>query len=239
MPSAPTRCAKITSSTPSACHSRSAGSPRSKQRAGSSRRIRSRCRTTYSFLTWDEAIAALRVPSEAFAELVAERRATFAAAEAFEPPASYGSEPAPPPMSILPPVAREAMEVMMYIQDNVFEAEMSGARAESGTTGDPGPRRRERLVHRYRPRHHGRARVRQAAARRRTGLPDHVARVVDPVREGERPRHGYRRHPLSPGDHRARIRHPAVVATGNATQLIRDGQQVLVDGDAGIVRILT
>jgi pyruvate,water dikinase len=32
---------------------------------------------------------------------------------------------------------------------------------------------------------------------------------------------------------------PAVVATGNATQLIRDGQQVLVDGDAGIVRILT
>jgi pyruvate,water dikinase len=32
---------------------------------------------------------------------------------------------------------------------------------------------------------------------------------------------------------------PAVVATGNATELIRDGQQVLVDGDAGIVRLLT
>ena len=90
-------------------------------------------------------------------------------------------------MGILPPVAREAMDVMMYIQDNVFEAEMSGARAESGTTGDPGAAPpRERLVHRYRPRHHGRARVRQATARRRTGLPDHVARVIDPVRDGER-----------------------------------------------------
>ena len=32
---------------------------------------------------------------------------------------------------------------------------------------------------------------------------------------------------------------PAVVATGNATQVIRDGQRVEVDGDAGIVRILT
>ncbi len=32
---------------------------------------------------------------------------------------------------------------------------------------------------------------------------------------------------------------PAVVATGNATKLIHDGQQVLVDGDAGAVHILT
>ena len=31
---------------------------------------------------------------------------------------------------------------------------------------------------------------------------------------------------------------PAVVATGNATALIRDGQQIFVDGDAGVVRIL-
>jgi len=30
---------------------------------------------------------------------------------------------------------------------------------------------------------------------------------------------------------------PAVVATGNGTTLIRDGQQVEVDGDAGVVRI--
>ena len=32
---------------------------------------------------------------------------------------------------------------------------------------------------------------------------------------------------------------PAVVATGNATKLIHDGQQICVDGDAGVVRILT
>jgi len=31
---------------------------------------------------------------------------------------------------------------------------------------------------------------------------------------------------------------PAVVATGSASSMIRDGQRVLVDGDQGIVRIL-
>ena len=31
---------------------------------------------------------------------------------------------------------------------------------------------------------------------------------------------------------------PAVVATGNATQVIQDGQQVVVEGDAGVVRVL-
>lgn len=31
---------------------------------------------------------------------------------------------------------------------------------------------------------------------------------------------------------------PAVMATGNATQIIRDGQRVAVDGDRGIVQIL-
>jgi phosphohistidine swiveling domain-containing protein len=30
---------------------------------------------------------------------------------------------------------------------------------------------------------------------------------------------------------------PAVVATGNATSLLRDGQRVTVDGDAGVVEI--
>ncbi|MCH8026218.1 MAG: hypothetical protein IH866_05430, partial [Chloroflexi bacterium] len=31
---------------------------------------------------------------------------------------------------------------------------------------------------------------------------------------------------------------PAVVATGNGTQIIEDGQQVLVDGEAGLVRLV-
>jgi len=30
---------------------------------------------------------------------------------------------------------------------------------------------------------------------------------------------------------------PAVVATGNATEVIADGQQLIVDGDSGVVRI--
>jgi pyruvate,water dikinase len=32
---------------------------------------------------------------------------------------------------------------------------------------------------------------------------------------------------------------PAVVATGNATQIIPDGQQVTVDGNTGIVQLLS
>ena len=31
---------------------------------------------------------------------------------------------------------------------------------------------------------------------------------------------------------------PAVVATGNGTQIIEDGQQLLVDGEAGLVRLV-
>jgi pyruvate,water dikinase len=191
------------------------------------------------FLTWEEVGVALRAPSEAFAGLVAERRAAFAAAEAFAPPATYGVEPPPPPMGVLPPVAREAMEVMLYIQDNVFEAEMSGARAGSGETEIRG---------------------RAAAKGTRTG----TARIVMGEHEFDKLQPGdvlvcpitspvwsvlFAKVSALVTDTGGILSHPAiiareygipaVVATGNATQLIRDGQQVLVDGDAGIVRILT
>lgn len=191
------------------------------------------------FLTWDEVIAALRVPSEAFAELVVDRRAAFMIAEAFEPPASYGAEPAPPPMSILPTVAREALEVMMYIQDNVFGVELSEARAAGGATEIRG---------------------RAAAKGTFTG----VARVIMGEHEFDRLQPGdvlvcpitspvwsilFAKVGALVTDTGGILSHPAiiareygipaVVATGNATQLIRDGQQVLVDGDAGIVRLLT
>jgi len=191
------------------------------------------------FLTWDEVIAALGAPSEAFAELVAERRVAFAAAEAFDPPASYGVEPPPPPMGLLPPAAREAMEVMIYIRDNVFEAEMSGARAGGSVTE---------------------LRGRAAAKGTFTG----TARVVMGEHEFDKLQPGdvlvcpitspvwsilFASVSALVTDTGGILSHPAiiareygipaVVATGNATQLIRDGQQVLVDGDAGIVRILT
>ena len=191
------------------------------------------------FLRWDEAVAALRVPSTAFAELVAERRALFVEAEAFDPPASYGVEPAAPPLSVLPREAREVMEVMMYVQEKVFEAEQSSVHTTVGATEIRG---------------------RAAATGKRTG----VARVVLGEHEFDKLQDDdvlvcpitspvwsilFTKVSALVTDTGGVLSHPAiiareygipaVVATGNATQVIRDGQRVEVDGDAGIVRILT
>ncbi len=191
------------------------------------------------FLTYDELVAALHVPSEAFAESVVGRRAAFVVAEAFDPPASYGEEPPPPPLDLLPAEARELMEAMAYLQEKVFEAGQSGVRTAVGATEIRG----------------------RAAAR---GTHTGVARVVMGEHEFDKLQTGdvlvcpitspvwsilFTKVSALVTDTGGILSHPAiiareygipaVVATGNATQLIRDGQQVLVDGDAGIVRVLT
>jgi pyruvate,water dikinase len=191
------------------------------------------------FLTWDEVAATLRAPSADLAATIAERRAAFAAAEAFEPPASYGEEPPPPPLDLLPPAAREAMEIMLYIQDSVFEAEMSGARAGSGVTEIRGRAAAKgtctgtaRIVmgeHEFDKLQPGDVLVCPVTSPVWSVLFGKVSALVTDTG-------GILSHPaIIAREHGI----PAVVATGNATQLIRDGQQVLVDGDAGIVRILT
>lgn len=191
------------------------------------------------FLRWDEVIAALRVPSAACAELVAGRRALFVEAEAFDPPASYGIEPPAPPLSVLPREAREVMEVMMYVQEKVFEAERSSVHATVGATEIRG---------------------RAAATGKRTG----IARIVMGEDEFDKLQDDdilvcpitspvwsilFTKVAALVTDTGGVLSHPAiiareygipaVVATGNATQVIRDGQRIEVDGDAGIVRILT
>lgn len=191
------------------------------------------------FLTWDEALNALRVPSAAFAELVEERRAAFATAERFDAPATYGDEPPRPPLDVMPSEAREATEISMYLQDRVFEAEQSNSRTEAGATEIRG---------------------RAAAKGTRTG----TARVIMGEHEFDKLQPDdvlvcpitspvwsilFAKVSALVTDTGGILSHPAiiareygipaVVATGNATQLIRDGQQVRVDGDAGIVRILT
>ena len=191
------------------------------------------------FLRWDEAIAALRVASDAFAERVIERRTAFAEAEAFDPPASYGDEPPAPPLSILPREARDMMEVMMYVQEKVFEAEQSSVHTAAGALEI-----------------HGRA----AAKGKRTG----IARVVMGEHEFDKLQADdvlvcpitspvwsilFTKVSALVTDTGGVLSHPAiiareygipaVVATGNATRIIRDGQRIEVDGDAGIVRILT
>ncbi len=191
------------------------------------------------FLSWDEVVTALGVPSTAFVGLVEERRAVMAAADRFDAPASYGEEPARPPLDVMPLEAREATEISLYLQDRVFEAEQSNSRTAIGATEIRG---------------------RAAAKGTRTG----TARVIMGEHEFDKlepddvlvcpitspvwsvlftkvsalvtDTGGILSHPAIIA---REYGIPAVVATGNATQLIRDGQQVIVDGDAGIVRILT
>jgi pyruvate,water dikinase len=192
------------------------------------------------FLRWNEAAAALRGEGGAdeWAELVEQRRALHATAEAFDAPASYGVEPPPPPLDVLPPGAREAMEAVLYMQVRVFEAERSQERAAPGTKEISG----------------------RAAAR---GTYTGTARVIMGEHEFDRLQRGdvlvcpitspvwsilFAKVGALVTDSGGILSHPAiiareygipaVVATGNATSLIADGQRVTVDGDAGIVRIL-
>lgn len=189
------------------------------------------------FLRWDELAAALRGHSGDYAERVRARRIRYLEAEAYDPPSSFGEEPPPPPLGVLPPEAREAMEAMQYIQERVFEAERSGERLDEGAREIRG----------------------RAAAR---GTYTGTARVImgehqfDKLQPGDvlvcpitspvwsilfgnvgalvTDTGGILSHPAIIA---REYGIPAVVATGNGTALIRDGQQIEVDGDAGVVRI--
>lgn len=189
------------------------------------------------FLRCDEVIAALRDPRDC-RSIAQTRRDAMRAAEGSTLPASYGEEPARPPLSVLPPEMREAMEAMMWVQETVFEIEQSQTRIETGATEIRG---------------------RAAARGTRTG----IARVIMGEDDfGKLERGDILVCPITSPvwsvlfanitalvtdtggilSHPAIIAReygiPAVVATGNATQLIRDGQRIEVDGDAGVVRIL-
>jgi len=188
------------------------------------------------YLRCDEVIDALHTHRE-YAELVAERRAAMRAAEAFDPPPSYGVEPPSPPLDLLPAEMRESMEAMIWMQETIFDNEQSQTRAEAGATE---------------------VRGRGAARGTYTG----TARVImgehqfDKLQPGDvmvcpitspvwsilfanvgalvTDTGGILSHPAIIA---REYGIPAVVATGNGTTLIRDGQQVEVDGDAGVVRI--
>jgi pyruvate,water dikinase len=189
------------------------------------------------YLRCDEMLDALRT-HRAYAGAVADRRAAMRTAEAFDPPPSYGVEPPRPPLGILPVEMREAMEAMIWVQETVFESEQSQTRTEVGATEIRG----------------------RAAAR---GTYTGTARVIMGEHEFGKLQPGdvlvcpvtspvwsilFAKVGALVTDTGGILSHPAiiareygipaVVATGNATALIRDGQRILVDGDAGLVRIL-
>lgn len=190
------------------------------------------------FLRFDELLAVLGGEAADHTDLIASCRQELTTISSFDPPASYGHEPPLPPLSVMPPETRWSMEAFLYSRDKVFEPDRSNRRVESGMRELTGV----------------------AAAR---GSYTGPARVIlgeehfDKLRQGDvlvcpitspvwsilfakvgalvTDSGGILSHPAIIA---REYGIPAVVATGNATQLIADGQQIVVDGEAGVVRLL-
>ena len=190
------------------------------------------------YLRCDEVIDALHTHRE-YAELVAERRAAMRAAEAFDPPPSYGVEPPSPPLDLLPAEMRESMEAMIWMQETIFDNEQSQTRAEAGATEVRGRGAARgtytgtaRVImgeHQFGKLQPGDVMVCPITSPVWSILFANVGALVTDTG-------GILSHPAIIA---REYGIPAVVATGNGTTLIRDGQQVEVDGDAGVVRMLT
>jgi phosphohistidine swiveling domain-containing protein len=189
------------------------------------------------FLTLDEARAALR-NGEDQRELVTRRRGERAFIEQHPGPPTYGKPPGPPPsLDALPPEAKFLMQGLAWYIDRVFEA-TSGNREQrpdgdvlDGIAASAG-------------RYTGPVRVimdESNFGRLRSGdvlvcpitspvwsvlFPSVGALVTDTG--------GVLSHPAIIA---REYRVPAVVATGNATALLRDDQIVTVDGTVGRIEV--
>lgn len=190
------------------------------------------------FLQYEEISAALTGTSAAYGELVDQRRQEYAAMEAFDPPTSYGTRPPAPPLAVFPPEARLALQISAFALERVFEPERSNRREETGAPE-----------------------IRGIPASR--GIYEGPARIIMGEEEFDALQAGdvlvcpitspvwsvlFAKVGALVTDSGGILSHPAiiareygmpaVVATGNATQVIRDGQRVEVDGAAGIVRLV-
>jgi pyruvate,water dikinase len=189
------------------------------------------------FLELEEAQAAFRDRSGRRAT-VSRRKGERAWVKAHPGPASYGKAPPPPPsFEAFPPEARHLMRVLMWHMGNLTsaangtDAGAAGGATLRGLAASPG-------------RYTGPARIIRSEAefgRLQAGdvlvcpttqppwavvFPAIGALVTDSG--------GILSHPAIVG---REYRIPAVLATGDATRRVKDGQLVTVDGDSGIVEI--
>lgn len=188
------------------------------------------------FLAHEEALAALTRGGD-LRRLVTGRRDERAAVLARPGPASYGRQPAQLPPEVLPPESRRVMGAMLWVVDHMFAAGRSGQRqstdglALAGIGASPG-------------RYSGTVRVVAGEHEFDKLMAGDVlvCPVTSPVWSVLFSRIG-----ALVTDSGGILSHPAiiareygipaVVATGNATSVLRDGQQVTVDGYAGSVEI--
>jgi pyruvate,water dikinase len=188
-------------------------------------------------LTLDEARAALR-DGQPRRALAARRRGERAFVEQHPGPATYGRRPGPPPpLHALPAEARFSMTALLWYIDRVFEAAPSsrfqqvGAQGVDGIAASPG-------------RYTGPVRVVTDESEFGKLRPGDVlvCPVTSPVWSVLFPSvgalvtdtGGLLSHPAIIA---REYRVPAVVATGNATALLRDDQVVTVDGGTGRVEV--
>jgi len=189
------------------------------------------------FLTLDETRAALR-DGQARRALVSRRRGERVFVEQHPGPATYGKDPGPPPpLDALPAEARFTMTALLWYIDRIFEAapssraQQAGIQVVGGIAASPG-------------RHTGPVRVIMDEFDFGKLRPGDVlvCPVTSPVWSVLFPSvgalvtdtGGLLSHPAIIAREYAV---PAVVATGNATALLRDDQVVTVDGSAGRVEV--
>jgi rifampicin phosphotransferase len=156
-------------------------------------------------------------------------------------PASYGSPPSsPPPLSVLPPEARLANEAFLWAVENNIGSHavgtghgqvdaagaLSGLGVSAGSyTGPVRVIRSEREFDRLRA---GEVLVCPVTSPVWSVLFPSIGALVTDIG-------GMLSHPAIIA---REYRLPAVVATGNATSRLTDGQVVTVDGTAGVVRVV-
>ena len=184
------------------------------------------------WLTINECTEALR-DRRSRAELVSRRRAEAAWVADHPGRASYGEQGSPPSLDSLPPEVRRAHEALDWYPKQVMELGLHGADAiGDGITGIPASHGR----------YSGRVRLVMSEAEfdRIEAGDVLVCPSTSPVWSVVFPSIG-----ALVTDAGGALSHPAiiareygvpaVVATGNATRLLRDGQTVTVDGTAGII----
>jgi pyruvate,water dikinase len=189
------------------------------------------------FLRLDEVVAATKGHKAEYSAMVAGRRAEYEAIKESDPPAAYGEEPPTLPLDVLPPQTRLAMEVLAYSVERVFEPERSHSRGETGS-------RELRGIGASKGTYVGSARVVMGEDQFDKLQPGDVlvcpitspvwsilfAKVGALVTDAG----GVLSHPAIIA---REYGIPAVVATGNATQIIKDGTEIVVDGETGVVRL--
>jgi phosphohistidine swiveling domain-containing protein len=188
------------------------------------------------FLESDEALTALATGGDR-RELVSRRKGERAWVLTHQGPASYGQAPGQLPLTVLPSEERTVMGAMLWVVDLIFAAARSAQRQSADATTITGiaasPGRYTGTVrvvageHEFDKIQAGDVLVCPVTSPVWSVLFSRIGGLITDTG-------GVLSHPAIIA---REYGVPAVVATGNATAILHDGQQVTVDGDAGVVQL--